>query len=179
VRTALHRSLAVVEANGMGTTALATIECLWQTYLVGGCVMRFVFSIVVAVLLSFMSVAYAPPQELLTRYGPQAPPETAKTRVTGFTYRTPPDEIDPGLRVFRFEPDDTWSVTYPNGTVSRGSRVRARVVLDGCNGTVVGPPDEPEFAVFIPDKGCPGMIARWRRGNSGTWNILGEMQNIH
>jgi hypothetical protein len=129
----------------------------------------------------FLSVSAAQTQsqqEVQMRYGPPGPPETANTRVVGFTYDTPPQEIDPGLRVFRLEPDNTWSVVYPSGTVSRGSRVRARIILDGCNGTVVGPPDEPEFAVFIPDKGCPGMIARWRRGFSGPWNILGAMKNI-
>jgi hypothetical protein len=33
-------------------------------------------------------------------YGPAAPPENPATRVTDFTYRTPPQEVDLGLRVF-------------------------------------------------------------------------------
>jgi hypothetical protein len=67
--------------------------------------------------------------------------------------------------------------TYPSGHVDRGMRIRARVVVSGCSGSVVGHDHEPEFALFIPDKGCPGMMARWRRGG-GPWNILGPMQNV-
>jgi hypothetical protein len=126
------------------------------------------------------AAAAAPPPAPPSRassYGQPAPPETAATRVVGFTYRTPPQEIDPGLRVFKREADDTWSNTYPSGHVDRGGRVRARVIVDGCNGTVIGKDTEPDFAVFIPDKGCPGMMARWRRG-TGHWNVLGPMQNV-
>jgi hypothetical protein len=123
----------------------------------------------------------APPltQEMQRSYGPEAPPATAKTRITGFTYRTPPQEVDPGLRIFRLESDNTWTVTnQPSGQVGKGSQIRARIILDGCKGTVIGPPNQPEFAVFFPDKGCPGMVARWRRGFSGPWNFLGAMQDI-
>jgi hypothetical protein len=124
-------------------------------------------------------VSPPPPQEIQKSYGPEAPPATAKTRVTGFTYRTPPQEVDPGLRIFRLESDNTWTVTnQPSGQVGKGSQVRARIILDGCKGTVIGPPNQLEFAVFFPDKGCPGMIARWRRGFSGPWNFLGAMQDI-
>ena len=110
-------------------------------------------------------------------YGPPAAPETREARVVGFSYQTPPQEVDPGLRIFRREADDTWTNTYPSGHTEKGSRVRARIVLEGCNGSVIGPNDEPDFAVFIPDKGCPGMMARWRRG-AGHWNVLGSMQNV-
>lgn len=110
-------------------------------------------------------------------YGPVAPPESAATRVVAFNYRTPPQEVAPGLRRFKRDADGTWSNTYPNGHVDRGARERARALIGGCPGSVIGKNDEPEFAVFIPDKGCPGMMAKWRRG-VGAWNILGPMENV-
>jgi hypothetical protein len=110
-------------------------------------------------------------------YGPAAGPETGRTRVIGFTYRTSPQEIDPGLRVFKPESDNTWSNTYPSGQVDKVGRIRARIVLQDCIGNVIGKDDEPDFALFIPDKGCPGMMLRWRRG-SGQWNLLAPMQNV-
>ena len=38
--------------------------------------------------------------------------------------------------------------------------------MDGCDGTVIGKDSERDFAVFIPDKGCPG-----RRGGAGAADI--------
>jgi hypothetical protein len=111
-------------------------------------------------------------------YGPPAAEETPQTRVSHFTWRTVPQEVDPGLRIWQREADGTWSETYPSGLVSRDIRVRARILLDNCAGTVVGPADESDFAVFIPDKGCRAMVARWRRGSGNHWNILGVMQNV-
>jgi hypothetical protein len=125
------------------------------------------------------NISPQPPQapRIPSLYGPPAAPETERTRVSAFTYRTPSTAVDPGLRIFTRETDGSWSEKYPSGHVARGSQVRARIVLDGCNGSVIGPPDEPDFAVFIPDKGCRGMMARWRRG-AGHWNVLGPMENV-
>lgn len=110
-------------------------------------------------------------------YGPLAQPETEATRVTAFDYRTPPGEIDPGLRRFRRQAGGAWHVTYPSGHVDKGAKIRVRAIVEGCAGTVIGKDAEPEFAVFIPDKGCPGMMARWRRGEGG-WNLMGAMLNV-
>jgi len=105
------------------------------------------------------------------------PPVNASTRVVAFTYMTPPQEVDPGLRQFRLAADGTWSNRYPSGHVDARFRTRRRILLDGCAGTVIGRDSEPEFALFIPDKGCPGMMARWQRSGS-HWHILGRMENV-
>jgi hypothetical protein len=105
------------------------------------------------------------------------PPANPTTRVTAFTYFTPSGEIDPGRRDFARQSDGTWHNTWQSGFVDK-SEERGRTSIDGCAGTVIGKLSEPDFVVFIPDKGCKsGMMARWRRGE-GAWNALGLMKNV-
>ncbi len=108
--------------------------------------------------------------------GPRAIAGSERKRVIAFTYQTPPQEIDPGLRIFRRVPDGRWTSTYPSGFVDKG-RERGRIALDGCNGTVIDKEAEKNFYVFIPDKGCPGMMLRFKRG-AGSWVIFGHMENV-
>jgi hypothetical protein len=115
----------------------------------------------------------APPAQ---SYRPLAPALSQKNHVIGFTYRTSSTEIDPGLRVFRRQANGTWTNTYPSGFVDT-SHEKARIELSGCTGAVVGKESEPEFAIFIPDKGCPGMMLRFRRGNN-PWVVFGHMENF-
>lgn len=114
-----------------------------------------------------------PPAASPTSWGPPAPAGSEKSRVVGFTYKTPPQEVDPGLRVFKRHADGTWTNTYPSGNVDR-SREQARIVLDGCTGTVIG---DASFVVFIADKTCPSKTLRFKRG-SGPWVNFGLMENV-
>ncbi len=64
----------------------------------------------------------------------------------------------------------------PDGFVDKG-RERGRIVVDGCNGVVIDKEAEKNFYVFIPDKDCPGLMLRFRRGG-GQWVVFGHMENV-
>ncbi|MEQ1696277.1 MAG: TIR domain-containing protein [Hyphomicrobiaceae bacterium] len=112
----------------------------------------------------------------IAKYGPTASTESTRNRVIAFAYRTPPQEIDPGLRLFKRQADGIWTNTYPSGFVERGGE-QTRINLDGCTGAVIGKDTEPDFVIFIPDKGCPGMMLRFKRGNA-PWIVFGHMENV-
>lgn len=114
---------------------------------------------------------------ILPDYGPAADEEPIAYRVTSFTWQTSPQEVDPGKRIWRRETDVGWSEKWPSGFVKRTSS-KARVIVDGCSGTVVGPDDEPDFALFIPDRNCRQMFLRFRRGYSGPWHMLAAMKDV-
>ena len=57
-------------------------------------------------------------------------------------------------------------------------QTRARILLDGCAGTVIGPSTEPNFAIFLPDRGCRGMVVRFQHGRGMHWNVLSAMENV-
>jgi hypothetical protein len=103
------------------------------------------------------------------------PPVSAGNRVLGFTwmYKFQPE---PGLRAWSNIAADAWTERYPSGQSST-FHVRSRMTVDGCLGTLVFRDIETNFEVFIPDGGCPHMVARFRR-DQGSWNLLGEMRDI-
>jgi hypothetical protein len=43
---------------------------------------------------------------------------------------------------------------------------------------VVGPADEPNFAIFLQDRGCRALVARWQRGRGTHWNVLSAMEDV-
>lgn len=109
-------------------------------------------------------------------YGVPAPAETAATRLNSFSWQSTPTEVNPGIRKWSRRPDGKFVETYPSGH-SQVTEMRARIIIEGCAGTVVGPSDEPNFAIFLPDRGCKGMVVRWQRGRGTHWNVLGAIEN--
>jgi hypothetical protein len=96
-------------------------------------------------------------------YGVPAQAETYSTRLNSFTWQSHPSDVSPGIRSWSRSPDGRFIETYPTG-YAQVMQTRARILLEGCAGTVVGPADEPNFSIFLPDRGCKGMVARWQRG---------------
>lgn len=110
-------------------------------------------------------------------YGPPPTAETELTRVDCFAFFSLSGDHDPGLRIWEHEVDGTWTEAYPSGFSEKGIEERERANVNGCRGSIVGPADEPEHAVFIPDKGCPGMMVLFRNGpDTAHWNVLAPMQ---
>jgi uncharacterized caspase-like protein len=109
-------------------------------------------------------------------YGVPAPAETASTRLNSFTWQSTPGEVNPGIRKWSRREDGQFVETYPSGH-TQVMQTRARILLGGCAGTVVGPPDEPNFAIFLPDRNCKGMVVRWQRGRGTHWNVLSAIEN--
>jgi hypothetical protein len=70
---------------------------------------------------------------------------------------------DPGLRIWEREVDGTWTETYPSGFSEKGIEERERANVSGCRGSIVGPEDEPEHAVFIPERLSrnDGLVSQW------------------
>jgi hypothetical protein len=106
---------------------------------------------------------------------PNIPQATPSTRVVAFAWQTSPMEVKPGLR-FWSDRGDYWEEQYPDGQTDKFIGP-GRLELGGCVGTTVSRIEEPNFQVFIPDKGCPAMVARWRRGDA-QWNVLGQMMDV-
>lgn len=97
-----------------------------------------------------------------------------QTRIDCFAFHSLPADPDPGLRIWRRQSENTWTETYPSGFTSEGILERSRDTVNGCLGSIVGPKDQPNFSVFIPDRGCPGMMVLFRI-NDGHWNVLNPM----
>lgn len=109
--------------------------------------------------------------------GPPAKNEASSAKLSYFTWQTSPSEIDPGLRVWTRQGEAAWKETWPSGTTTFSQRV-ARIVVEGCSGTVVSRIDEPDLYLFLPDRGCSSMIFRFRRGKSGPWIKLAMMKDV-
>jgi hypothetical protein len=110
-------------------------------------------------------------------YGVPASTETDSSRLNSFTWQSAPNEVNAGIRKWSRRADGQFVEAYPSGH-TQVMQTRARILLDGCAGTVVGPADEPNFAIFLPDRGCKGMVARWQRGRGTHWNVLSAMENV-
>jgi hypothetical protein len=110
-------------------------------------------------------------------YGVPAPAETPSTRLNSFSWRTAQGEVNAGMRKWSRNADDQFVETYPSGH-TQVMQTRARIKLEGCAGTVVGPASEPNFAIFLPDRGCKGMVVRWQRGRGTHWNVFGALENV-
>lgn len=82
----------------------------------------------------------------------------------------------PGLRTWSLDSSNRWHERYPDGTESVFDKVR-RGSLSGCSGSVATHSSEPNFHVFVPDLGCPRMVAFFI-GDDGHWKMLGKMENI-
>jgi hypothetical protein len=129
-----------------------------------------------------MAPSVSPPKEVAAcpsteNYGPPPTAETELTRVNCFAFFSLSGDRDPGLRIWEREIDGTWTEAYPSGFSEKGIQERARANVSGCRGSIVGPADEPEHAVFIPDKGCPGMMVLFRNGpETAHWHVLAPMQ---
>lgn len=106
---------------------------------------------------------------------PGTPPERTGTQVTSFTVQTADVQLEGGIRYWSSR-GSYWEEKYPSGKVDRFIHP-TRMWLDGCAGTGVARATEPNFLAFIPDRGCPLMAVRWRRG-SGDWNFLGLMTDV-
>ena len=131
------------------------------------------------------ATALGPPKEVAAacpgtrNYGPPPTAETELTRVSCFAFFSLSGDRDPGLRIWEREVDGTWTETYPSGFSEKGIEERERTNVSGCRGSIVGPTDEPEHAVFIPDKGCPGMMVLFRNGpDTAHWHALAPMQVV-
>jgi hypothetical protein len=84
----------------------------------------------------------------------------------------------PGIRDWTQVKPGVWIERYPDPTVFTAFRETGRITLDGCAGTVVGRTSEVGADVFIPDKGCNLMWARFRQPGSQQWQWFGEMNDI-
>ena len=107
--------------------------------------------------------------------GPTRPALDAADRVTSFRLQLEdPSYEEGGARSWSWT-GDHWEERYPSGKSDSFIKPN-RLTLDGCPGTTVVRATNGDM-IFIPDKGCPAMIVRWRRGNS-PWYYLGQMRDI-
>ena len=91
-----------------------------------------------------------------------------------FTYKF--DQY-PGIRDWTQVKPGVWIERYPDPSIFTAFRQTARLSVGNCLGTEVTRQDGSDFKVFIPDKGCGLMWARFRQG-AGEWFWLGEMTDI-
>jgi hypothetical protein len=96
--------------------------------------------------------------------------------ISSFVYQTSPSEVDPGRREWQRIRPGHWTETYPHGQISYFSE-KTRITLNGCSGTVVINDSEPNFQIFISDKGCTPM-ALWFRRENQNWIYLRPMTEI-
>jgi len=84
---------------------------------------------------------------------------------------------EPGLRIWSRDASNRWSERYPSGRIAKVFDTLKTSSNEGCNGQLVSSSSEPNFEIFIPNKGCGRMVARFRR-DGGSWSNLGAMQDI-
>lgn len=106
---------------------------------------------------------------------PTKPARDDADRVTSFRLQLEdPSYEEGGARYWSWK-GDRWEERYPSGKFDNFIEPN-RVTLDGCPGTTAIRSTNHDM-IFIPDKGCPAMIVRWRRGN-GAWQYLGQMRDV-
>lgn len=71
---------------------------------------------------------------------------------------------------------DMWTQEYPDHQ-SFQFPLSARIVLNGCVGSLLYRIDNLDFEIFIPDKGC-GSMECFARVKKSPWDNLGRMDNI-
>lgn len=103
--------------------------------------------------------------------------ESTATRLRGFTFMTPPGEFKAGMRRWKRVADDRWEEIYPDGT-KQVSNILKRTNVGGCDGAIISGRLEPNFQVFLPDKGCPDMRFLFRRLPSRSWVAYVPLENI-
>jgi hypothetical protein len=84
----------------------------------------------------------------------------------------------PGIRDWTQVKPGVWIERYPDPDVFSAFRETGRTTLDGCRGTIVQRTSSVGADVFIPDKGCNLMWARFRQLGSSDWQWFGEMKDI-
>jgi hypothetical protein len=103
--------------------------------------------------------------------------QVAAASINSFAYQTSPAEVEPGRRDWRRVDPSHWTETYPNGKASRFIE-KTRINLHGCAGKVVANEEEPNFQVFIPDRGCSSMSLWFRRGEQQDWVQFATMIDV-
>lgn len=93
-------------------------------------------------------------------------PETAETRRMEFSFTTPASEEVPGKRHWTRVTPDRWIEEYPDGTRKVFSVV-GRTHVGECDGTIVSPPQDSRFQLFIPDRDCQYPQLLFRRTQQG------------
>ncbi|MGA0560882.1 hypothetical protein ACO2RV_00440 [Ancylobacter sp. VNQ12] len=86
-------------------------------------------------------------------------------------------EPEPGLRTWSRDDLNRWSERYPSGRVAKVFDTVEASSVGGCNGQLVSRSTDPSFQVFIPNKGCKNMVAKFRRGDD-PWSNLGKMEDV-
>lgn len=106
----------------------------------------------------------------------EAGPETAETRIQGFT-TTVVIGTDRFVRTWaRVKPTD-WAESAESGARTYYS-ARRRIIVGDCAGTVVQGDEERTKLVFIPDRGCPGMPLKISYEEGRSWGTAGTMTDI-
>jgi hypothetical protein len=85
-------------------------------------------------------------------------------------------EPEPGTRVWSRK-GSSWSERYPSGKVAKVFDTISNGSVKGCAGQLVSRTADPSFEVFLPNKGCPKMVALFRR-DMGPWGAMGSMREV-
>ena len=109
------------------------------------------------------------------RQAPEAPAADLEGAVSYFTW-TYNFEPEPGQRVWSRK-GSRWSERYPSGKVAKVYDTVVPGAVQGCRGQLASHKADPGFEVFIPNVGCPRMVALFRR-DMGAWSQLGPMRDV-
>lgn len=155
----LVMTLMLVSAALPGQTRLPPIYCMVRPFEYCG------------------AVAHGIAETLPGVVAPTVPPLNEATRVTSFRLQLQdPSYEEGGARFWNWQANGNyWEERYPSGKFDKFIEP-GRLTLDDCSGTTVVRSTNRDM-IFIPDKGCPTMIVRWRRGTS-PWYGLGQMRDI-
>ncbi|MGO7979583.1 hypothetical protein ACC691_16915 [Rhizobium johnstonii] len=89
------------------------------------------------------------------------------------------DAMPGAVRSYKRTSGQSWTrVNSENGEVTRW-REEARMHLAGCTGMKLRMINNyARYEVFVPDRGCRQMVARFRIDGEGGWFIMGRMTDI-
>lgn len=96
--------------------------------------------------------------------------------INAFYASTLANDPEPGRRDWKRLAKDRWEERYPSG-FAETFQVRKRIRVGDCPGVRVSKPRAENFEIFIPDRGCPAMVIRYRH-NAGAWNYLSQMLDV-